>query len=122
MKERRQKVIGEFVCDKVDNISCSMGVPFIFDDGILRDDVCQKSCLSATEIGEYANNKLICAWHITDLKIYDKPKSLGEFLTSSGTGGSWDNHYLSRPPQSYCYVEELPLLDKPSVDKGEEDE
>ena len=33
-------------------------------------------------------------WHISDLKIYDTPKELSDFG-------------LKRPPQSWCYVEEL---------------
>ena len=32
-------------------------------------------------------------WHISDLIVYDRPKSLNEFR-------------LNRPPQSWCYVEQ----------------
>jgi len=43
---------------------------------------------------DYAKGKTLYAWHISDLVIYDKPKELSEFG-------------LTRPSQSWCYVEEL---------------
>ena len=51
------------------------------------------------------------AWHISDLKIYDKPKELGEFRKVCLNGKCSDCIYeeckITRPPQSWCYVEEL---------------
>lgn len=37
------------------------------------------------------------AWHIDDLKIYDEPRELSEFVCRKP---------LKQPPQSWCYVEE----------------
>lgn len=145
------KVIGEFMCDKI----CTL------ENG--KDDFgrwwhqwseewCSEetSCLSYKEIDRYFG---ICyGWHISDLKIYDKPKELSEFYkcgaqtveelddgvcaycseTSCGKAkgygtpngyvsceGRWcdsayreyldDNFALIRPPQSWCYVEEVSL-------------
>ena len=73
-------------------------------------------------------------WHISDLKIYDTPKELGEFRKSCpfpaedcdlfcpyalgeyhGDGINGDVEFigcgnkLTRPPQSWCYVEEVDL-------------
>lgn len=51
------------------------------------------------------------AWHIDNLKIYDKPKELSEFSTilhrMKGKQYRLTSHLLQRPPQSWCYVEEL---------------
>ncbi len=73
------KVIGEFICDKVERFSV----------GSLRSDDIQKlACLSYYEMICYfykpeeldgKTAKQGFAWHISDLKIYDKPKELSEF-------------------------------------------
>ena len=118
------KVIGEFVCDRIDRIG-KRGTNNNFDYCYLslnewgNDDIeieitdIQKSCISKSELNAYgANSSCLYAWHITDLKIYDKPKELSEFEFPK------DNIHLSyrkrnqyfkgitRPPQSWCYVEE----------------
>ena len=84
------KVIGEFVCDGVyENMS--------YD--------CEQSCVSASELREYANGKALYGWHISDLKIYNKPKELSEF---HHCGENYHfNPVVTKPPQSWCYVEEL---------------
>lgn len=43
---------------------------------------------------EYGKGKTLYGWHISDLKIYDKPLSLSELG-------------VTRPPQSYMFVEEV---------------
>lgn len=73
------KVIGEFICDKIEEFSV----------GSLRgDDIVDLACLSYKEIIDYfykpeeldgKTAKHGYAWHITDLKIYDKPKGLWQF-------------------------------------------
>ena len=77
---------------------------------------CEGSCVSASELQKYANGKTLYGWHISDLKIYDKPKELYEF---SKHDNSYDNAFgwafddklknvkITRPPQSWCYVEEI---------------
>lgn len=52
-------------------------------------------------------------WHIDDLKIYDTPKELSEFrkLYNEREGG-WQNLQVTRPPQSWCYVEEIWTIKK----------
>ncbi len=88
------KVIGEFICDRIDVIDViEMYGSF---SHIHEADMClnEKSCLSNDEIDMYLQDKQGYAWHISDLQIYDKPKELSEFG-------------LTRPPQSWCYVEEL---------------
>ena len=111
----QQHIIGEFICDKVYNIDylpkeCE-GNPSQFSEFI-----CNNSCLSFEQIMEYKKGKTIYGWHITDLKLYDKPKELNEFCCHDNT---YDNAFgwafedraksapLTRPPQSWQYVEEI---------------
>lgn len=125
------KVIGEFVCDKIDIIR-KRGVNSNFDycylslDKFGNDDVeieitdIKKSCICKEELNEYgANASNLYAWHISDLMIYDKPKKISDFQKPC-------NHYndcstckrfdrkdyacicgITRPPMSWCYVEGL---------------
>lgn len=130
----RGRVIGEFVCDKVDKIMTLqhtyynfLGSPIatIIEYGIWNDDLSQM-CLTKKEIDNYGKGKTIYGWHISNLKIYDKPKELSEFKrpldmpTCGYTGcGSYETplcawlnkgcekRILTRAPQSYMYVEEI---------------
>ena len=47
------------------------------------------------------------AWHISDLKIYDKPRELREFTGLQSTRFGMRPVEITRPPQSWRYVEEL---------------
>ena len=88
------------------------------------------ACLSEKEIVRYWGNspyfKPLYGWHISKLKIYDKPKELSELwgrknCLAADTVECWNcfaacreingRHYqpLSRPPQSWCYIEETAL-------------
>jgi hypothetical protein len=120
LKNRFAKVIGEFVCDDI-----------IVDERGENADVFSKYAqLSLVEQNKYGANKPLFGWHITDLKIYYKPKELWEFSSygckivgdccinydcPNCIDNGWmqppdckiDGCYLTRPPQSWCYVEEL---------------
>lgn len=104
--QNRMKVIGEFVCDRIEEIPCYIEASG-YNEYLVSDQYLQNCKLSYTELYDYLNGKDGYGWHISELKIYDKPKGLGEFLSPSGTGGVYGNHYLYRAPQSWCYVEEL---------------
>lgn len=114
------KVIGEFVCDSIEK----------FTIGSLRcDDIEQLACLSYKEMIDYfyepeeidgKTAKFGYGWHISDLKIYDNPKELGEFKglckypeRDCGCCPYFDytefdckERILTRSPQSWQYVEE----------------
>ena len=95
-----QKVIGEFICDNVVN-------PFSVSRYWVPSRILNECCLSPDEIRRYANDGKVYAWHISDLKIYDKPKCIGDFKVRK-TNTIWSfTKKLERPPQSWCYVEEL---------------
>lgn len=90
------KVIGEFVCDKF--ITAQPGkyckIPLA------------AAQLDAYEVMDYADEKTVYGWHISDLEMYDKPKELREFTKPYGTIiKAFDSRFITRPPQSWCYVE-----------------
>lgn len=112
-------VIGEFVCDKIYGI--------IPDEKGWGEEYggSEHDCLSDSEMLEYLGDgpQGGFGWHISDLVIYDEPKELSEFMKpcnpdpdgiplclqckrlveNYGCGGT-----ILRPPQSWCYVEDLP--------------
>lgn len=69
------KVIGEFVCD---SIRC-FGVPYPAFQGELDPKILEQSCCTYYMLHRYAYHDSLYGWHISDLKIYDKPRKLGEF-------------------------------------------
>ena len=119
------KVIGEFICDKVYSIK-NQGNSFVVanEEQGVTNEIARQSCLDYDDMVGYLGNKDGYGWHISDLKIYDKPKELSEFRKSGFmTEEEWlfnlypntHCHYdawakkfeIPRPPQSWCYVEEL---------------
>ena len=145
-------VIGEFICDKVYELVNAFGGIMFADENLnqlepqlFRD----MSCLTDEQTADYFGDKDGYGLHITDLKIYDKPRELSEFwayneelhkrydserdfccyddtnehgesLTDCGDAYNnilncyrcWEEwsgwcHHVTRPPQSWCYVEEL---------------
>ena len=73
------KVIGEFVCDKTEDLRYVPTKYYGQPRGTYEGIICVNSCLTVEKIKEYAKGKPIYGWYITDLKIYDKPKELSEF-------------------------------------------
>lgn len=119
------KVIGEFICDKVYSIK-NQGNSFVVanEEQGVTNEIARQSCLDYDDMVSYLGNKDGYGLHITDLKIYDKPKELSEFRKKGFmTEEEWlfnlypntHCHYeawakkfeIARPPQSWCYVEEL---------------
>ena len=106
------KVIGEFVCDYITGLKADNMIQAYYNNT-------KETCLTDEEITKYANGGKLYYWHITDLVIYDKLKVLREFkpynrkCEYSHLGYAIPNckecHdcYVKRPPQSYCFVEEL---------------
>lgn len=95
------KVIGEFTCDRI--------VPITYDGGRLwcptNAAFSPATCLSQAEIIAYIGDKGRCyGWHISDLRIYDTPRDLGEFIGLRTMKNGFELRELDRPPQSWCYV------------------
>lgn len=106
MRARNGMVIGEFVCDEITQFGNNFFLPSMLW-------IEKEACLSGVEICKYLGEKESgFAWHISDLKIYDKPKELGGFNhdTILHTRFNGYKEPITRPPQSWCYVEELKEL------------
>lgn len=121
------KVIGEFMCDKIYDITPHFDTPTFPNQYICGWDYGKEfDCLSFEELTSYLNGKQGYGWHISDLVIYDKPKELGEygeFYVWKKCNSCRDTGYestaccfdvdckvpvvITRPPQSWCYVEQL---------------
>lgn len=122
------KVIGSFVCDKINRYNTS----WLFGE----DNLKETTCLDDAEIMDYIEytDREFYLWHIAEPKLFDKQKALGEFYTKCDKTGdetcgdclylqvmlnsypcddsvdTWcgvDNKKpISCAPQSWCYVEE----------------
>lgn len=126
------KVVGEFTCDRIYEIR-KRGIPENFDycyrslNEWGNDDIeteiraISASCVSKEELNAYgAKAPLLYGWHISDLRIYDTPRDLGEFKTLcrvdadccacpyyNYTKMGCDGRVIGRPPQSWCYVDDV---------------
>jgi predicted transcriptional regulator len=98
------KGAGEAVCEFV----CDRYIGHIFDVyGRVRDGICKAVCLTEEEILEYARGGNLCGWHITNLKVYNESIPLMAFKGLRRTKFGLEPYTIQRPPQSWCYVEEL---------------
>lgn len=96
------KVIGEFVCDEIEN----MYENIISGKG--NEHIKKGGCLSGKDLNFYAKGKIIFAWNISNLKIYDEPKEIWEFRKQILPKGlRYEDDIIKRAPQSWCYVEEF---------------
>ncbi|MBO7670138.1 MAG: hypothetical protein J6S60_06065, partial [Oscillospiraceae bacterium] len=127
-----------FICDAIYEFSTRV---YLGEEQLISDeDIVALSCVSRPELRKYEGYAIgLYGWHISDLKIYDKPKQLSDFYRWSDgltdirpcqNGKPCENiiydytenceacaidfdgtdcPYLKvqRPPQSWCYVEEL---------------
>ena len=112
LKNRFAKVIGEFVCDRVFELKINGDDYGNYwhewdDEGDIQD-----MCLSYEELETYLGKSVGYGWHISDLKIYDKPKELVEFGNYKTEWVQWYHsddkvfYPLKRMSGSWCYIEE----------------
>ena len=141
MKVLGGKVVGEYVCNDIDKIvhagTTNQNIDLCFCENgwnytPLIAEFYRKSCLTYAELKKYSRGGDIYGWHISNLKIYDKPKELSEFYHYCGDNPECKNcsylyvesnedigtyeqccsnnegcKPLTHPPQSWCYVEEV---------------
>ena len=119
------KVIGEFTCDRIDEYDDDTIFSFRHEDYARWNDFgLDRACMHPEDFQNYADGKWLYGWHISDLKIYDKPKELRSFWKAdkcpyaTESGCTYKYHCfragqtqrcgetLTRPPQSWCYVED----------------
>ena len=103
-----QKVIGSFVCDWITEVTPRYdisgcvnayvhGYPAIFGT----------DCLSFKQLKAYLGNKKGYDWHITEPKLFDRPRELSEFRRPERpTGLRYEDDVITRAPQSWIYMEE----------------
>ena len=112
------KVIGEFVCDDVAKVLNNICVFSIEGKSVAENNIiAHNSCLDFVDMKKYLGTKDGYAWHISDLVIYDNPKLLHHFFKPCdgcdkiGTKRCTEEltdcraKVITRPPQSWCYVE-----------------
>lgn len=133
------KVVGEFVCHRIDALARvgyagSGELPrynILNADAHVRPakELFLMACLTESEAEDYLKGRYGFGWHISEPKIYDKPKDLSEFwfppelycekercgscpcdqVADVNGEYSFDCEWrrpLMRPPQSWCYVAE----------------
>ena len=91
------RVIGEFVCDEIIEIQGAGRIP---------SDIARPTCLEPAELHQYLGAADGYGWHISNLKIYDRPHELWEFTGLRQTKFGLAPGPITRPPQSWRYVEE----------------
>ena len=118
------KVIGEFMCNEISELYIACDVHdelpsrpreywLEWDE---EHDIPNEVCLSVKEIMAYLGESYRgYTLHISDLVIYDKPRELSEFKQCHKCeyyADCYEHEYscdgvynLTRPPQSWCYVE-----------------
>lgn len=116
------KVIGEYVCEKVDVAKEQVilgGIYYSRYEDVIDCLLVEKSCLDNFELSNYGRGKSISCLHISNVKIYDKPKELKEFGTFVNKQNiinkgceviieNWTEFVpMRRPPHGWQYVEEL---------------
>lgn len=134
--KNRMKVVGEFICDRIEEHEsefCLNKECYLVDSSEHGTELCsllRHSRLTCDELRKYIRRtKKFYAWHISQLKMYDKPKELSEFYRYCGDNPNCDKcecffeerteegyddqccsmvegyKFIKRPPQSWYYVE-----------------
>ena len=108
--ELNGKVVASFVVDKIyklkkhdyakayhkpDRYIPDVGFNWILDNCCLTDD----------ELWDYGKGKDLYAWHISELKVFDKPRELSEYAKPRKSMEQVNKYYIHKAPQSfmYCY-------------------
>lgn len=106
------KVVGEFTCDSVirseyvydhDDPHYNPGPREFYWPWVDLEAV----CLKFGEVLDYGDKKPLFSWHISELQIYDEPKSLHKFKRFVDKPGQYGFFYIERAPQSWCYVQKV---------------
>lgn len=111
LRKMDRKVIGEFTCDKIDklvHVGTMMDINILTSDGWYKpaDALLQAACLTEAQAEKYLKGGDGYGWHISDLKIYDRPRPLSDFKRLRATKFGYEPVDIERPPQSWYYVED----------------
>lgn len=107
------KVIGTFVCDRIDEYAYAIIACAKFE--VNGGDVAEHkrynagACLTGEEMFEYSNGKSLYGWHITEPKLLDKPRYVWSFMP-------WcEKYFSSNDPLKECCDCEKALIDEEGV-------
>lgn len=123
------KVIGEYICNTIAAVPMT-GTSLGDRQYHFPQELLDAACLTNEQLIDYGEGAVLYFWHISDLVLYDVPKNLESFYApqdkyceKGACGGcpydqvpneygeySYDCEWkrpIKRPPQSWCYVEEL---------------
>ena len=91
-------VIGEFVCDGIEEINAAERI---------RSEIRRQSCIEPGEIHRYLGVGSGYGWHISGIEIYKTPKKLSELVGLKILKDGYEVSTIERPPQSWRYVAEM---------------
>lgn len=118
-----KRIIGEFICDRIEKVD----IPYPAYQDRLDERFTKESCVPYYSLHRYASTNALrddlFFWHISNFKLYDEPVKLGDFwgirpckhgsdccacLRWNSEKGDCDvPRDICRPPQSWCYVEDV---------------
>ena len=105
------KVVAEFTLNKVDILERDLNDWLPKNRYEVSNELLKNINLNQNELWNYGQGKILYAWHIDDLKIYNKPKELSDFTRiidySSGFWHYCHREKVTRPPQSWMFVDNL---------------
>lgn len=90
-------VCAEFTCDSIQDFSC----PFLAYNTEVDKTTLKAACVSFSFAHRYLGHKSGYTWHISNVKVYDKPLIPGDFRYYAC------NDRVKTAPQSFMYVNEL---------------
>ena len=106
------KVVAKFTLNYVGRLK-------VIHDDIYDNMVIPNACITHKELEDYLKDNVGYAWHISNLEIFDRPRELCEFHTNIKKEPPeellcpecgkpmeyYEYKYLTKAPQSWCYVE-----------------
>lgn len=116
LQKMEKRIVGTFVCDKIDRLTHigAMGsgepVKLYIETSDWQyenaDELLQAACLTEAQAEMYLDGDNGYGWHISNLKIYDRPRPLSDFKRLRATKFGYEPVDIERPPQSWFYVED----------------
>ena len=121
------KVIGSFVCDRIEKIEFRALCLPTLSERCEVNRIAKQACLTIDEMRDYLNGDNGYGWHITEPKLFDKPRDITEFALYGRCAEDCDEYdfcardsedgrmsckyfkrtFLKRPPQSWVYCETI---------------
>lgn len=97
------KVIGEFVCDDCSLLTKAHYAYIEQHGGLARDALNTYMGISGRELSDSDG---CYGWHISELRIYNRPKYLSEFTGLRKTKFGMEPVRIRKAPQSWRFIEE----------------